>query len=196
MNSAKPDIPGFDFVEVMNSDEAFQLEILHYKQTYGGQRLLISWGLSTYTQPVIPGHEKWMHTEVYMLLPEYWDFQKGTWPLQWLERIAVVPIKNATWFGVGDTLPAGNPPQDLSEKFKARYFILSEPILLESTFAEFKNEAGFNVLAVIPVYQKEFDYKLQYSSTMLLQRLQENSITELIDEFRLPVARRKIMGIF
>ncbi|MBK6524494.1 MAG: suppressor of fused domain protein [Crocinitomicaceae bacterium] len=95
-------------------------------------QILYTEGLSKNIQIGGQSNKKYQRIELYFLLPDFWDLAKKEWPVFWLNRIAQVPQKNKTWFGVGDTLPAGNPPKEVDEVLKCTYFILSDPMLLDS----------------------------------------------------------------
>lgn len=160
-------------------------------------QILYTEGLSKKVQSVTDKNEKYQRIELYFLLPDFWDLSNRDWPVYWLNRIAQVPQKNNTWFGLGDTLPAGNPPKPIDEILKCSYFVLSDPLLLESKLERDPNtNAEFSFLAVIPIFEREFEFKMQSSATPLLKIFKDKQIFELVDIYRGPVARKKFMGIF
>lgn len=175
---------------LLQKNDEFNFSIFQIKQK--NYQLIFTEGLANFPQPVDEVNKSLQKIELYFCLPDYWDIKIKSWPVHWLNRIAQVPQKNKTWFGIGDTLPAGNPPQPVDEKFLAEYFILHEPVLLKEEL----NNSGFKWLAVIPIYKKEFEFKTQNSSTALVQKFEQHNITELVDVYRLPVGRKKFMGIF
>jgi hypothetical protein len=131
--------------------------------------------------------------ELYFCLPDYLNLEVEDWPIHWLQRIARVPQKNNTWFGYGDTLPAGSPPEHLTESFLANHFILSKPIHLSD---KLENNGDFKFLAVIPLFETEFSYKMRNSHTVLFDRFKKKGITELVDLYRASVCRKRILGMF
>lgn len=161
-------------------------------------KILMTDGLSAKEQPVDKeDFQKFKRIELYFCLPEYWDIDKNSWPIEWLNRLAQVPSKNNTWFGPGDTIPAGNPPLFFLDKLLANHFMLTEPIRALSFFQApnwSSHEIGF--LGIIPINQEEIDYKLRNSATVLLQRLEKKGYDELVDPFRQPVCRKRILGMF
>jgi len=178
-----------------NAAYGFTLKLLSSKARKFN--LLYTEGLSQKEQPVDEKNQQLKRLELYFLLPDYWDLSKKKWPVDWLNRIAQVPQKNKTWFGTGDTLPAGNPPEYVDPQLKCSYFILSEPILLGHELrGDQWHDANFSMLAVIPIFKREFDYKSQNSSKALLQIFKEKGVTEMIDTYRDPVARKRFMGLF
>ena len=178
--------------EVVQTNQEYHFEIIHLISSELKCQLLYTKGLSDYIQPVNEISKELERIELYFLLPDYWDLKKSNWPVYWLNRIAQVPQKNKTWFGIGDTLPAGNPLEHIDGKLKASYFIISEPIFLE----QLKTESEVKYLAVIPIFRKEFDFKMQNSAALLFNKLKEKSYSEMIDEYRQPAARKKFMGVF
>jgi len=186
-----------DSVKICEKNKLYGFEINLIKPVSKDFQLIVTSGLANYLQPVNENFERFKHIELYMCLPEYWDLNQIKWPIEWLNKIACVPQKNKTWFGPGDTIPAGNPPQFIDEKLKADYFILSEPILLEDELGLEKwTDTGVHWLAVIPIFKKEFDFKTQNSATKLFEKFALKNVAELVDIYRAPVGRKKFMGLF
>jgi hypothetical protein len=189
----------FGIAEVLvlhkNAEYDFVIELIKPKDEKF--QILYTRGLSKNIQANGQNNTKYQRIELYFLLPDFWDLVKNDWPVYWLNRIAQVPQKNKTWFGVGDTLPAGNPPKEIDEVLKCSYFILSDPMLLESKLTgNLEAEKAFSFLAVIPIFEREFDFKMQNSATPLLKIFRDKQIFEMIDVYRQPLARKKFMGIF
>lgn len=189
----------FEFAEdaVVHKNAEYDFVIKLMKPKGEKFQILYTEGLSKHAQTSALINKKYQRIELYFLLPDFWDIAKKDWPVYWLNRIAQVPKKNKTWFGVGDTLPAGNPAKVIDEDLKCTYFILSDPILLDTKLSsDLEAEEVFSFLAVIPIFEKEFDFKMQNSATPLLKIFKDKQIFELIDTYREPVARKKFMGIF
>lgn len=187
----------FDESTFYQKNDVYDFEIHLIKPVSKDCQLLVTKGLTNYVQPVKEKFEQFEHIELYMCLPEYWDLSKTNWPIEWMNKIAEIPQKNKTWFGPGDTIPTGNPPQPVDEKLKTDYFILSEPILLSGELSPEKLIlSSFTMLAVVPIFKKEFDFKMQFSATKLFERFATKNVTELIDIYREPVGRKKFMGLF
>ncbi|MBK9591756.1 MAG: suppressor of fused domain protein [Crocinitomicaceae bacterium] len=189
----------FEFAEVavVHKNAEFDFAIKLIKPKGEKFQILYTEGLSKNIQIGGQSNKKYQRIELYFLLPDFWDLAKKEWPVFWLNKIAQVPQKNKTWFGVGDTLPAGNPPKEVDEVLKCTYFILSDPMLLDSKLSsDLEAEEAFSFLAVIPIFEREFDFKMQNSATPLLKIFKDKQIFEMIDTYREPVARKKFMGIF
>ena len=126
--------------------------------------IIFTTGLSDSKQSVSEKYPEFEHVELYICLPEYWKVtdrnDENQWPIEWLNRIAQVPQKNSTWFGPGDTIPTGRIPKPISNKFQQEFFILTEPILLESQLKEVElPKKTIRFLAVVPIFENEFDFK-------------------------------------
>ncbi len=176
-----------------NTDYGFRIKLLQPKSK--AYKLLYTDGLSSRAQPVKEGYEAFQKIELYFCLPAYWKIENEEWPLHWLNRLAELPQKNKTWYGPGDTIPAGNPPEQLSQTFEANHFMLAEPILLAT---ELKSERAKQIetcfFAVIPILQPELDYKLRNSATVLTSRLIHKGHTEMVDTYRTSVCRKRFLG--
>lgn len=157
--------------------------------------ILFTDGLSAKEQAVPEKYAAFKHLELYFCLPDYWDFETEKWPLYWLNKLAELPQKNETWYGPGDTIPAGDPPIGLSLRFPANHFMLAEPLklktLLTNTVFE---EKQIQFMGIIPILQDELDYKIRNSATVLMARLVKDGYTEQVDLFRQPVCRKRFLN--
>ena len=154
-------------------------------------------GLSNTEQDVPPKYEAFKKLELYFCLPDYWELNNDTWPIDWLEKLVEIPQKNNTWFGPGDTIPAGNPPKALSDRFPANHFMLVEPLKVKDVVEDpiFKT-ARIQFMGIIPILQEELDYKIRNSATVLMARLVKNNYTEQVDLFRQAVCRKRFLNFF
>lgn len=178
-----------------NQKYGFQVKGVNLPE-YGCQ-FLFTEGLSFTIQEVKEGFEPFKKIELYFCLPDFWDLNVDKWPIHWIERLACIPQKNNTWFGPGDTIPAGNPPEYLSDRFEANHFMLVEPITLGFFF---KNEEwtnlGIKFLGIVPISQYELDYKIRNSATVLTEKLKKANYSEKVDLFRTSVCRKRFLGMF
>lgn len=154
-------------------------------------------GLSNTEQDVPEKYDAFKKLELYFCLPDYWELEQDTWPIDWLNKLADIPQKNGTWFGPGDTISAGNPPQMLSDRFHANHFMLVQPLKVKDVLGDpiFKT-AGIQFMGIIPILQEELDYKIRNSATVLMARLVKNNHTEQVDLFRQAVCRKRFLNFF
>jgi hypothetical protein len=111
------------------------------------------------------------------------------------------------WFGPGDTFTAHSKadikndasnlliPPPINDQFKQNHFVLTEPIEATSLL-ENRIEKEVNWLGVVPIFQKEFDYKNSRSAVELMMNFDKKKVTDLIDEHRPVAARKKFFGLF
>lgn len=182
---------------VVFENQKFNFSIHHCIPKEGDYQLLITDGLRAYAQGVNEDNNGLEHIELYFCLPDYWNLDQNPWPLEWLNKLAEIPQKNTTWFGIGDTIPAGKPPEDLDDTFMANHFILRRPNMLAEQFSGEKWEKiPYKLLSVIPIFQRELDYKLRNSYSMLFKKFDKKNIDERIDPYRTSVCKKVVFGLF
>lgn len=160
-------------------------------------RILITNGLSNYQMPVTPKYEGREFNELYFCLPSYWDLDdlnhpNYNWVFTWIQKLSKHILDKKTWFGVGHTISAGNPPEELSETMKQKHFLFSDPILLRQELSPIKEaDKTIHFLAIIPIFDDEIDYKTGKGTYKFQQKLIGQNISELLDDFRLTCLRSK-----
>lgn len=185
MSSELQDILQLSDSKELRSNEAYKFRIMHARSTNQDFQILFTDGLRSNEQEVNEENVGLEKIELYILLPAYWNLDNDHYPVEWLERIAAVPQKNNTWFGNGDTIPAGNPAEELSENFSANHFILRRPKKLGADLDEnWESSLGYRLLSVIPIYQNEIDFKLKNSHSMLFKKMDALDYTEMWDVYR------------
>lgn len=159
--------------------------------------VIITNGLSDYQMPVpekVAGRE---FNEIYFCLPSYWEWQelenpRMNWIFPWIQRLAKYVVDKQTWFGAGHTLPCGKEMQELSETMRQNHFFLSDPILLEQQLAPIEVDGKIiYMLAIIPIFPDEMDYKQGKGTFKFLQKLSNQGVTEKLDDFRSTILKSK-----
>lgn len=147
--------------------------------------ILITEGLSEFEMPVPERLEVKRRCELAFVFPSYWpdDFyeqenENYNWPTEWLKRIAVLPEKKNTWLGEGHSFPA----EKLAPITEQEAFILVKPSVVKALKVE---DDGPAVYAVVPITQKELNYKLKNGAPKFLKKFYTQSI-EIIDLQRTP----------
>lgn len=156
--------------------------------------ILCTSGLANKEQNTSEKYPEFKHIELYICLPDYWKLDKKDsehhWPIEWLDRIGAAQQTTESWFGPGDTLPAGKPPKTFSPKMEQNHFILAEPMEVE-VLKEVKLEHKLvKFMSIIPIYREEIDYKLRNSAKHFMARYQLAKNTELVDNFRQSVVKK------
>ncbi|MGV6860610.1 MAG: suppressor of fused domain protein [Putridiphycobacter sp.] len=188
---------GVDKFEKISSHPEFDFDINVTGPSKGfPYRLVFTNGLSSFSQNTSEKYTEFKHVELYFCLPDYMKIEDNMWAVSYLRLIAQLPQKNNTWFGPGDTIPAGNPPTEINEKLKQSYFILSEPMLFKDELTTLHiNNLEVRFLAIIPIFKLEFEFKMRNSAKVLIAKLQYKNYTELVDEYRKSVSRKRILGL-
>ncbi len=160
--------------------------------------LLYTDGLSNFIQPITEEKNiEFQRIELYFMLPSYWKIEDNPWPLEWIEKLAAHPQNNGTWYGPGDTIDIARGHSPLTRPFPATHFMLASPIELKDILTgKIWDESGIHFFGIIPISQKELDYKIRNSATVLTNRLVHKNYSERIDLFRLEVCRKRILGLF
>jgi hypothetical protein len=159
--------------------------------------LLLTNGLSAYKMPV---HEKEIgneHNELYFCLPSYWDINATelatmNWVFEWISRLATFVVEKNTWFGHGHTMPCGKDKKELSPTMKQNHFFLSRPIYLEDELTPLQlPDYTVRFLAIIPVFEKEVEYKLHRGTLKFMDKLNTQGVSEKLDDYRGSVMKSK-----
>ena len=182
--------------QLVKTNEEYGFEIYHLSKKDLPYQLLFTAGMSKNIQIVDKANEGLERIELYFALPPFWNMSTFSWPILWLNKIAQLPQKNKTWFGYGDTIPAGNPPEYLHDACDMNHFIISPPNYFHQEFSKDDfSEANFKMLAVMTLFQTEVDFKLRNSHTILFKKLKKKAINEILDTYRTSVCRKRILGM-
>lgn len=178
---------------LMHTNTEYGFVIYQMLDSKSGTQLLFTEGCNQHQQATV-GEENLPlnRIELYFYLPEYVSLEEQKWPAEWLNKIAQVPQKNDTWFGYGDTIPAGNPAMNICPDTEMNHFILSAPIALAE---QLNDSTDFAFLAVIPLFEAEFDYKMRNSHTVLFNRFVKKNMSEKVDLYRSSICRKRILGL-
>ncbi len=177
-----------------NSEFDFKIELA--KLPDSKFQIIFTHGLNKFQQDVDEKHADFNQIELFMSLPEYWDIKSDSWPVEILNRIAAAPQKNNTWYSPGDTVKL---KEAISHTFEGpsidgfKHFIMSEP-MLHTDLA--KETLTFKYLAIFPIFEYEFDYKMRNSATVLIKKLKKKGLSEKFDVYRKSVCRKRILGMF
>lgn len=174
---------------------AMELALVHLPKKHC--TLLVTTGLSNYKMPV---HEKEVgneHNELYFCLPSYWDVNATelatmNWVFEWINRLAHFVVEKNTWFGHGHTMPCGKDKKELSPTMKQNHFFLSRPIYLKDELLPIElPDYTVQFLAIIPVFEKEVEYKLHRGTHKFMDKLNTQGVNEKLDDYRGSVLKSK-----
>jgi hypothetical protein len=164
---------------------------------------LITAGMSSVAMPVPPEVNAPHRLELMVTLPEGWK-PEGTvaddlahWPTRLLQSLSRVPREPQRWLGWGHTVRNGEPPQPYSSNTQLCGVIIAPSLIVPVGFYEL-NVDGERVAfyAAIPLYREELDLKQSKGMEVLLAKLLEKDINDIVYLKRRNVAKKKRFGLF
>jgi hypothetical protein len=164
---------------------------------------LITAGMSSVAMPVPPEVNAPHRLELMVTLPEGWK-PEGTvaddlahWPTRLLQSLSRVPREPQRWLGWGHTIRNGEPPQPYSSNTQLCGVIIAPSLIVPVGFYEL-NVDGERVAfyAAIPLYREELDLKQSKGMEVLLAKLLEKDINDIVYLKRRNVAKKKRFGLF
>ncbi|MDX1350760.1 MAG: suppressor of fused domain protein [Putridiphycobacter sp.] len=198
--------------------EFSSVSVYCYQPFSHSSTMIYTQGLANNNQHALAGKtdQIYPYIEVYFLVPSYWNVAKADqkWPLEVINRIVSGRVNQKAWYGPGDTFTAhpkamqsdevidtnssgeiSTIPKAINKVFKQNHFILTEPVAAQGHLTALEGDS-VNYLAIVPIYQKEFEYKTSRSALELIMKFEQRQINELIDEHRPIAARKKFFGLF
>ena len=111
--------------------------------------------------------------------------------------MSCVPREPERWLGWGHTIRNGEPPQPYSSNTQLCGVIIAPSLIVPVGFYEL-NSAGERVAfyAAIPLYREELDLKQSKGMEVLLGKLLEKDINDIVYLKRRNVAKKKRFGLF
>jgi hypothetical protein len=115
------------------------------------------------------------------------------WPVRLIKSIARFPHKHNTWLGRGHTIHGSNPPKPYASNTNLLCaLLLPSPTVPDDFFIlNLDPDARIRFLAVVPIYDDELNFKLQFGVEELLERFEAAELTDVIDPQRPSVLQRK-----
>lgn len=135
---------------------------------------LVTMGFGAYRMntPRELADKKLERAELVLCLPPNWKFDddkpENMWPVELLNRLAHLPVRNKTWLGWGHSVDYNKPFSEDTE--------LSAVLLLGTAFGDkasvcpLENNEEVNFYQVIPLYDIEMRYKIEKCTDALLDR--------------------------
>jgi len=157
---------------------------------------VVSCGMSELAMPAPAGAEAYRHAELLIVLSPDWPIDSATegrpsaaWPLEVLQRIARYVLQERVWLFYMQTVPNGHPPRPYCTKTRFSGAIIGVPVLFGRDFPEVRrpHRPPIQIYSVIPLYPEELEWKLLHGPGDLLERLEDDRITEHLRPRRTPV---------
>lgn len=162
---------------------------------------LVTTGMSDRPMSVPEGAEEFACAELMLCLPPDWPLsqeefadENNYWPLRLLKVLARLPHEYETWLGPGHTVPnGGDDPIAYAENTAFTCAMILPPLALAPPeFHQLElDDRVINFYGVWPLYPAEVDLKLNKGLDALLDRLERNGVTELIDVDRPDTCAKK-----
>jgi len=177
------------------------LDILHVDVTESKPfHVLVTSGMSDRPMAVPEDGEASPRAELLMALDASWPFgpehvgdDRHAWPLKLLASLARLPHAHDLWFGVGHSVPNGNPPEPYVEGVGYCGVVMAPSLVTPPEFARLDLDDGpIDFLAAVPVYAEEMKLKLDRGVDALFQRFDEHQINEIM----VPDRRKVAGGLF
>lgn len=142
------------------------------------------------------------HIELMMTLPETWEIaelapaDEAYWPVATLARLAREPLRSGQALGWGDTVTNGDPPQPYAKGTALCGVIVAPSLLVPKDF--YQLDAGrrhIEFYAAIPLYREEIALHAAEGMEVVLTKLLEHRVSDLIEPRRRNVAKKRF-GLF
>lgn len=154
---------------------------------------LITSGMSFRPMNVPKGMEDYKYGELLLCLPPEWklsqkDFsnENNYWPIRWLKILASFPHEYNSWLSRGHTIPNGESGEPFAPNTKFSGMYITYPLHFETDFVKLKISPKKTVwfYSVIPLYTKEWKFKLDKGSDALEELFDKNKVSELLNPKR------------
>ncbi len=151
---------------------------------------LVTSGMSERPMTVPDGAESLQFTELMMCLPPHWrlnmeDFrdERHYWPIRLLKVLARLPHEFHTWLGLSHSIPNGDPTQPYAPNTRFCCSVIVPPLTCSDPFRSLIIDAEQKILfyAVLPLYREEMECKLKEGMSVLIDRLDQARVTELLN---------------
>ena len=190
-------------IDIPTAEGDFPLLAINLETKGQEVTLIMTNGLSEKTMVIPEKLGNRNHIELFFALPSYWEWEEldnpnRNWVFTWIQKLAKHLINNDTWFGYGHTFSNKMMDDDisefqpLSETMHQQHLILLDPIDLDYEIQKvIIDEKEIYLLAIVPIYSDELDYKQGQSTRKLVKKLANSRVNEILDEFRGTVLKSK-----
>jgi hypothetical protein len=161
---------------------------------------LVTSGMSDLAMNVPAGADVPRFLELMVTLPRAWRVSQEAfadeawyWPVRQLKTLARFPHKYDTWLGSGHTVTNGEPAQPLATTTKLCGAILLPALGVPAGFNQLRisDEKVVHFLAVVPLYEEEMALKMRDGTSVLIERLGKQRVTDVVDPQRKNAVRKK-----
>lgn len=144
------------------------------------------------------------YAELMMTLPADWAIDEESlkqerwyWPVALLRHLAHYPHGQSTWIGLGHALPNGAPPKPYIDSVGFCGAIILPPASAPEPFQSVTVD-GKDIYfhCVVPLFKQELDLARRRGFAALLDKFNDNRVTDVVDPARKNTAKKKLFGLF
>ena len=163
-------------------------DVLHVKAVNSRPyHTLVTAGMSTVAMPVPPEVNAPHRLELMMTLPEGWNpnadpaDESVHWPTRLLQSLSRVSREPDRWLGWGHTIANGEPPRPYAPQTELSAIIIAPSLLVPVAFYETTIDAErVAFYSAIPLYREELELKQREGMAVLLERLLNKDINDVV----------------
>jgi hypothetical protein len=146
------------------------------------------------TPKEMPGAERPVLAELFMLLPSTWEPEKALdtvgnipnenfWPISLIKSLARIPHDYKTWLGHGHTIPNGPHYEPFLEGSNMGGVVI---VSMDGNFSPIVTEEGheINLYTVMPISKEETEFKLEFGMDALMGLFNKFSVPVVVDILR------------
>ncbi len=168
------------FHEVVSPDIHCDIYVINPSEDHN-YYTLITVGMGAHTMNVTKPFTSPTNAELIINLPPDWDFtsqnEEDYWPMRWLKILARLPIEQDTFLGWGHTIPSG----EIIEGTNFKGMLLISALDKDSkdgepAIAKLPNDKNIFFYQIVPLYEEEMLFKLEYNAEELLDKFTEEDI--------------------
>ena len=168
---------------------------------------LVTSGMSDLPMTVPDACSEFQYAELCVKLPPTWKVSQEAfqsednyWPIRLMKMLARLPHEFETWLGTGHTVPNGDPAEPYADntKFSCALILPPDPSTTPEEFHCLETDEARSIwfYSIVPLYDRETNFKLSKGLEALLSRFDANGIGDLIDVNRTDTCRKKFFGLF
>lgn len=140
------------------------------------------------------------YAELIITLPPEWKTDQASfadeawyWPVRLIKVLARLPHKHNTWLGFGHTIPNGDPAEPYAASTSLCGAIVLPSITAPPQFRalEIPGIKTVNFYSVVPLYEKEMEFKLRLGTDKLLERFDRKGLNDIVDVARADVTVKR-----
>lgn len=193
--------PALVFHDTVADPVQVDIHVIRASTHYPFLRLVTS-GMSKRPMTVPEGAPP--YGELMMSLPPDWKLDEESvkderwyWPVALLRHLSHYPHREATWIGLGHTVPNGHPAKPYTADAAFTGAILLPPVSAPEPFHSVSVD-GKDVYfhCVVPLYPEEMGLVRRRGFPELLDRFNDKNITDVVVPGRVNSVKKKLFGLF